>query len=63
VSDTIEFKGRYGYIDKTGAMVIKPQFSHPRRFSQGLAAVELERKWGYIDKTWKMVIPPVWKGV
>lgn len=63
---------KWGFIDKTGKMVIEPQFddvlrdqyggcfpySHKmfKNFSEGLCAVRLGNKWGYIDKTGKFVI-------
>ncbi len=57
--------GKYGFIDKTGQIVINPQFKFAWSFSEGLAAVEigdkqaiLGGKWGYIDKTGKYVINP-----
>jgi len=50
--------GMWGYIDKTGKMIIKPHFESAREFSEGLAAVMVERKWGFIDKSGKMVIKP-----
>jgi hypothetical protein len=49
----------YGFIDRTGKWVIKPQFTSANEFSEGLAAVEEQYgKLGYIDKTGKFVIPP-----
>jgi hypothetical protein len=49
----------YGYIDKTGKWIIKPQFTHAENFSEGLAAASLDYgNRGYIDKTGKFVIPP-----
>lgn len=63
---------KWGFIDKTGKMVIEPQFDDVLRdqyggcfpythrlfknFSDGLCAVRVGNKWGYIDKTGKMVI-------
>jgi len=54
---------KYGYIDKTGKMVIKPQFQWSIKFSEGLAGVRRLNpddgtygKWGFIDKTGKLVI-------
>jgi DUF971 family protein len=41
---------KWGFIDKTGNFVIKPQFDDAHDFSEGLAAVKLNGKWGYIDK-------------
>lgn len=36
-------KGKWGYIDRTGAMVIPPQFSSAKPFSEGLALVSLPK--------------------
>lgn len=52
----IKQDGRYGYIDKTGNIVIEPQFNSPSIFSEGLAAVKIDGKYGYINKTGKIVI-------
>jgi hypothetical protein len=53
---------KYGYVDKTGRVVIPPQFDDSGHFSEGLAWVSVlkERKWlyGFIDKTGKVVIEP-----
>src|SRR5262245_32107903 len=52
---------RRGYIDRTGKIVIKPQFDGATDFSEGLAVVAVHEggyKEGYIDETGKMVIPP-----
>ena len=55
---TIEVKGKTGYIDNTGKIVIKPQFDEAWGFSEGLAPVRVDDKWGYIDETGKIVIAP-----
>lgn len=51
-----------GYIDKTGAVVIQPQFECATDFSEGLAAVRVAEngalKWGFIDTTGAIVIQP-----
>jgi len=61
-------EGKYGFIDKTGKMVIEPQFEIEvstgmfsfdfkfTGFSNGLALVKQGGKYGFIDKTGKMVI-------
>jgi hypothetical protein len=51
-------KSGYGYIDKSGKMVIPPQFKSAGPFSEGLAAVRIKGRYGYIDRSGKMVIPP-----
>ncbi len=49
---------KWGYIDKTGEAVIKPQFRVAWEFSGGLALVRIGDKYGYIDKTGKYVWEP-----
>src|SRR5882724_8349970 len=52
-------EGKFGYIDKTGKLVLKPQYAGGSRFSEGLAAVQLVKagKVGFIDETGGIVIP------
>ncbi|MFZ5596755.1 MAG: WG repeat-containing protein [Bacillota bacterium] len=45
----------FGYIDKTGKMVIKPQFIFAEKFDGGLAHVGDESGTGYIDHAGKRV--------
>ena len=54
-----------GYMDRSGRIVIPPQFSGEgavSSFSEGLAAIRVykdrKEKWGYIDKSGKVVIEP-----
>jgi hypothetical protein len=54
--------GKFGYIDKTGKVVITPQFFVAQDFAEGLAAVRVEEtsdsKYGYIDRTGHIAIAP-----
>jgi hypothetical protein len=50
--------GPWGYIDKTGKIVIPLQFEAAQPFSEGLAAVKLDKKFGFIDSGGRMVIQP-----
>lgn len=50
--------GLFGYIDKSGNYVIKPQFTYASSFSDGLAVAERDSYFGYIDKSGKFVIEP-----
>jgi WG containing repeat len=46
-----------GFMNRTGKVVIPPQFNHVCQFSEGLAAVGLpDRKLGFIDLSGKLVI-------
>ena len=51
-------ESKYGFIDKSGKVVIEPQFDDAGGFSEGLARVEKDGKWGFIDKSGKVVIEP-----
>jgi WG containing repeat len=55
--------GIYGYVNKTGRLVIKSQYSEVKNFSQGLAAVKIGDKWGYIDRTGKVIVKPQYSEV
>lgn len=57
----ISVGGNYGFIDRTGKMIIQPQYAIASPFAAGLARVGIQSDtdytWGYIDKTGKVVIP------
>ena len=50
-------KGKFGYINRSGEMIIPPQFDRAMSFSEGLGRVGIGDKQGYIDETGKFVIP------
>jgi hypothetical protein len=50
---------RYGFIDKTGKVVVPPVFEQSGEFSEGLAWVKKDEGFGYIDTTGRFVIEPV----
>jgi hypothetical protein len=58
--------GLWAFIDTTGSERIKPRFVNTRRFSEGLAAVQVSvngakaAKWGYVDDRGVLVIPAVY---
>lgn len=65
----VRVDGRWGFIDKTGAIKIEPQFAGIRRldgeggligFCEGLCAVQTTENgpWGYIDTSGRLVIEP-----
>src|SRR5687768_17614415 len=48
---------RFGFMDKSGNVVIKPLFWEEIDLSEGMASVKnMKNQWGYIDKTGKLVI-------
>ncbi|MBA3971225.1 MAG: WG repeat-containing protein [Bacteroidetes bacterium] len=50
-------KGKYGFINKTGKVVLPAQFEYAEKFWEGLAVVKQGGKRGFIDQTGKLVIP------
>jgi tetratricopeptide (TPR) repeat protein len=48
----------YGFIDKSGNLVIEYRFADAGKFHDGLAAVKIGESYGYINKAGKIVIPP-----
>jgi hypothetical protein len=58
----ISRNGKYGYIDKTGKVVIPCKWEYADSFSEGLASVQNDNgKRGFIDKTGTVVIPCKWE--
>jgi len=55
----VKISGKWGFIDKTGKVIIKPKYDDASDFSEGLAKVNLGGKWGYIDKMSNIVILPI----
>src|SRR5205085_2466544 len=59
-----EIRGKWGYLDGQGQLVIQPRFNEARKFSEGLAAVQMETgemdKVGSIDKqgTYRIQVVP-----
>jgi hypothetical protein len=66
-------EGQWGFMDKTGTIVVPPRFGFARDFSEGLAAVNVRGKlhdnsvhggkWGFIDASGALVIPAVYSDV
>jgi len=54
----ISVNQKFGYIDRTGKIVIEPKFENGGGFQEGLARVKLYGKWGFIDKAGKVVVKP-----
>lgn len=49
---------KWGYIDKTGEVVIEPRFDYANEFHNGLAKVTVDDKWAYINKQGEYVWGP-----
>ncbi|MDD2568311.1 MAG: WG repeat-containing protein [Clostridia bacterium] len=49
-------KGKWGYIDASGAWAIEPMYEEALDFTGKVAWVKLNGKWGAVDKSGKPVI-------
>ncbi|MBV9958492.1 MAG: WG repeat-containing protein [Acidobacteria bacterium] len=56
-------QGKYGFMDATGRVRIKPQYDGALPFTEGLAAVSSKGLWGFIDTTGRTVVPLTYRGV
>ncbi|MBE7942021.1 MULTISPECIES: WG repeat-containing protein [Ramlibacter] len=57
----VDDQGRWGYIDRHGRWVVRPQFLAASSFSEGLAVVKLDegdKGMAYIDATGSVVLKP-----
>ncbi len=58
----IKENGKYGYIDKTGEIIIPPKYDDAMPFSDGLARVMVNdhgySRWGFINSKGEFVIKP-----
>ena len=50
--------GKYGFINHSGSIVIKPRFEATWGFTEGLACVKWDGKFGFIDQGGEFVILP-----
>jgi len=49
---------KWGFVDKSGKLVVKTSFDEVKHFSEDCAAVMIGTKWGYIDGAGKTLIEP-----
>ena len=52
--------GKWGFVDKTGKVVIPLIYDDAGWFSEGLAEVGKNGKYGFVDKTGKVVVPLIY---
>ncbi len=63
----VKIKGRYGFIDTSGKMIIEPKFIMVGHFNEGFCKVYVKSEWGYkwgvIDSSGEFVVPPRYEEV
>ena len=55
---SVRVDDRYGFINKSGQVVISPQFKMASSFHDGLARIEVNGKVGFINKKGNFQIEP-----
>lgn len=56
-------KGKVGFVDKTGAIVVKCAYDSAQPFEDGVAIVSKSDKYGLIDSTGKVILPLAYSGI
>lgn len=54
----VKIDDQWGAIDRSGKLVIQPQFDEFQNFSEGLAVVKQNGKWGFVNTRGELVIKP-----
>jgi WG repeat protein len=50
--------GKFGFMDRSGRIVVEPKYQYAVGFHEGLAAVRENGLFGFINESGEMVIPP-----
>lgn len=56
----IRINSKYGYINKSHTIIIKPQYQEADIFYNGLAKIKIDNKWGFINKDNQQIVPPIY---
>ena len=54
----VKIKGKWGFINIDGVIVIKPIYQDAFSFCEGLAQIKKGNKWGFINLKGKIIIKP-----
>lgn len=56
-------KGKWGYMDANGKVIVKPKYDETWEFSEGRAVVVRNKKAGVIDATGKEIVKPAYQSI
>lgn len=65
----IQIRGKWGYVNSTGKIVIEPKFDQVKAFSEGRAAIGVDQgrykktRWGFINKAGSILVEPQFEDV
>ena len=51
-------RGRRGFIDRQGQVVVPFRYDYWSSFWRGLIRIQVDEKWGYVDPDGKVIWPP-----
>ena len=59
----ISVSGKYGFINKSGKVMVTPQFDDAGLFQDGFAPVAMGKLWGYADRkeSWRFRLNSNWR--
>jgi hypothetical protein len=56
----VTIRGKKGFINTSGEVVIQPQFQDTQEFSEGLCAVRIEGRYGFVNTKGELSIPAIY---
>ncbi len=54
----VQHKGKWGFVNTDGQIVVSTQYDECKDFSNGKAEVRIGNKWGYVSATEKLIVSP-----
>src|SRR5262245_58838242 len=59
----VPHRGKWGFMDGKGRLVVQPRFQMVSEFHEGLAAAMINDRWGFINRKGEMAIPAHFENV
>lgn len=59
----VKLEKKWGFVDTTGNVVVKPKYNEVSNFSDGIARVRTGTKWGLVDKSGNEIIKPTFDAI
>ncbi|TAG54456.1 MAG: WG repeat-containing protein [Cytophagales bacterium] len=56
-------KGKWGFVNTDGQIVVSTQYDECRNFSNGIAAIRIGNKWGFVNTAEKLIVSPYYDEV
>jgi hypothetical protein len=59
----VKMEKKWGFIDTTGNVVVKPKYNEVENFNDGMARVRSGTKWGLVGKDGNEIIKPTFDAI